>query len=56
MFTIRKHDGVQFPSTRLYSCEKFKELSPKRKAIILEELAIYLLRPQEREVLPEEAV
>ena len=56
MFTIRKHDGVQFPSTRLYSCEKFKELSPKRKAIILEELAMYLLRPQEREVLPEEAV
>ena len=33
----RKYEGVQFPSTRLDSCEKFLDLNHESKAIILEE-------------------
>ena len=43
LFDVRKRKRVQFPLTWLDSCKKFKEQSPKRKAIILEEQSGCLL-------------
>ena len=37
MFSFQRHQGVQFPSTCLSSCGKFRDLSPKDKAAVLEE-------------------
>ena len=43
MFNSRKHEGVQFPSTRFNNWKEFRELSPKHKVVVLEEQSVCLL-------------
>ena len=35
LFSFRKYDVIQFPSTLLNSCNKIRKLSPKSKGTIL---------------------
>ena len=37
MFSYQEHAGVKFPSSRLDSCQTFRNLDPERRAAVLEE-------------------